>query len=227
MLRTLVLVLATISSLALAAPQVIDTSSAEQQTPPTPPCAPSIACTAKIAAENDFQIEVGSDGRTGDGELIHGGQVVVKYAVTPAIEFQLYSTHVALLDVAHAFPHATSSPQGASLDGVQPGVKVALNDEDTYLPAHELSLYLALPTWNFEGASQRTFDLEAWWCISKSLGPVSAGLDLMVGVTDVSGAPAVHGIAMLTLGSDLGHGFGVFRPSARGARPRPARREPA
>lgn len=179
---------------ALAAqPSVTDAVADEAEAPSR--CAPALVCTAKLAVENGVSVEAGSDGRGGDGELVHAGQMVVKYTLAPRLEFQVYSNTLIL---------AGAAPRSA--EAVQPGLKVSLLDETELGPAYDLSVHLTMP-----GADPTaTWDLEAWAYLSKTVGALKADLCFMFAMTNLAAEPAAQGLGMLTLVTDLGGGVNLF-----------------
>ncbi|HEY0879901.1 MAG TPA: hypothetical protein VGD87_00160 [Archangium sp.] len=182
------------SALAVAANPVVIDGPVEVEPPPSR-CAPAIQCTAKLAKSETLSVEAGSDGRSGDGELVHGGQMVVRYFLSPRIELDLYTNTLIL---------AGADPR--SHEGFQPGVKVSLIDEGDFLPAHAVQAYLTLPTF----AASQTLNFEAWWTVSKTVGVFHADLNFMFAMSDVLGEQPTQGLAMLTLATDCGHGVMVF-----------------
>lgn len=179
---------------ALAAqPDVTDAVSEETEAPSR--CAPALACTAKLAVENGVAVEAGSDGRGDDGELVHAGQMVVKYSLAPRVEFQVYSNTLVL---------AGAEPRAA--EAVQPGLKVSLVDETDLGPSYDMSAHLTMP-----GADPAaTWDFEVWAYVSKSMGALKADLCLKFALTDLQGEPAPMGLGMLTLVTDLGGRVQLF-----------------
>ncbi len=167
--------------------------------PATPPasgrCAPAIACAAPLPSTQKVTVLAGSDGRDGDGQLVHAGQMSITYALDERVQFNFVSNTLVLLDAI---------PQQAN--GVQPGLKLSLNQETTWGPSTALSLHLTVPTW----AGAQTWDFEGWWYFSKRFAAVQADLNLMVTVTDLMGSPSPQGLATLTVSTDLGRGVGLF-----------------
>jgi hypothetical protein len=158
-------------------------------------CAPAIACAAPLPGDEGVTVLAGSDGRDGDGQLVHAGQMSITYDLAHAVQFNFVSNTLVL-------PHATP----LSANGVQPGLKLSLTDETSWLPSNALSLHLTVPTWT--GA--QTWDFEGWWYVSKQFAAVKAELNVMLAVTDLRGSPAPQGLLTLTVSTDLGRGVGLF-----------------
>lgn len=174
--------------------EVSDTPPTEGEPAPQR-CAPAIQCAATLAAADDVEVSAGSDGRTGDGQLVHDGQMVVKYTLSDAVEVDFYSNALYL-------PGATPR----SSDGLQPGLKLSVQPESASFPSADLELFITVPTWNLD----QTWDFEAWWCFSKTAGPLRTDLNFMFAVADFNATQQAHGMATLTLNADLGHGLGLF-----------------
>ena len=175
-----------------AQPEVIDTPETD---PEEQRCAPAIACSAKLVATENVKVEAGSDGRDGDGQLVHDGQMVVTYAL---------ATHVEVVFLSNSLVLPGARP--VSADGVQPGLKLTLFPETLAFPSTDVSVHLTMPTWN----DQQTWDLEAWWYFSKTVGVLRTDLNLMLSVSDLADTQNVQGMGTLTLTADVGRGFGVF-----------------
>ncbi len=158
-------------------------------------CAPAIACAAPLPASEGVTVLAGSDGRDGDGQLVHAGQMSVTYQLAQKVQFNFVSNTLVL-------PEAT--PRHAN--GVQPGLKLSLLDESSRFPSNALSLHLTVPTW----AGDQTWDFEGWWYFSKTFAAVKADLNVMVAVSDVMGRPAPQGLTTLTISTGLWHGVGLF-----------------
>lgn len=126
---------------------------------------------------------------------MHDGQTVVKYALHPRVELDFY-TNTLILAGAEPRSHA----------GLQPGLKVSLLAETAWLPAHDLSLHLTVPTFDLA----QTWDFEAWWYLSKSFGPLSLNLNFMLALNDVLGEQALQGMATLTVSSELVERLSLF-----------------
>ncbi|MDP1829176.1 MAG: hypothetical protein Q8L48_38285 [Archangium sp.] len=184
-----------VAALLGAGPEVFDAPPSTAQS--AQGCAPAIACAAILDSTEQVLVAAGSDGRSGDGLLVHPGQMVIKYQLTSALEFDLYSNTLFL-------PGIGRPP--VSAEGVQPGLKVALSPESAWLPSFDASVHLTVPSWN----PGQTWDFEAWWYFSKTFSFLRADLNLMFAVADVRGAPALQGLGTLTLTADLGRGVTLF-----------------
>lgn len=176
-----------------AQPEVVDTGEADQEA--SQRCAPAIACSAKLAAMENVKVEAGSDGRDGDGQLVHDGQMVVTYELASNV-------HVVFVSNELVLPGA----RPVSADGVQPGLKLTLFPETLAFPSTDVSVHLTMPTWN----DQQTWDVEAWWYFSKTTGLLRTDFNLMLAVSDLADTQNVQGMGTLTLTADAGRGFGLF-----------------
>lgn len=172
----------------------------EAQTVEAQACRPTIACMAEIVPAGYFEVEAGYGGRS-SGAFAHSGQLLLKYSLFDNLQLQLATNNVFLAGVG-IVPRA--------FDGVMPGVKWKINDQGTVLPSNALSVHLMMPTHAFDDANQKTFDLQAWWYLSKDIAFVHADFNLMVNVFDLGGTPTPQGLATLAIAFDLTHGFGFF-----------------
>ncbi|MFT3709870.1 MAG: hypothetical protein QM817_19745 [Archangium sp.] len=165
-------------------------------------CRPTIACMAELVPAGTFEVEAGYGGRMSNGAFAHSGQLLLKYSVLDHLQLQLATNNVFLAGAGLA-PRA--------FDGVMPGLKWKVNDQGTFMPSNALSAHLMMPTHGFADASQKTFDLQAWWYVSKDVGIVHADFNLMFTLYDLgSGKPIPQGLSTLAVSADLSHGFGVF-----------------
>lgn len=176
-----------------AEPVVVDVVEEETEAPGR--CAPAIACSAKLAATDLVAVEAGSDGRTGDGELIHGGQMIARYTLGAGVEFQVYSDTLYL---------PGTDPR--SSEAVQPGLKFSLLPETALRPSYDMSVHLTMPTWH----PDTTWDFEAWAYFSKTVGALKTDFNMMVAVSDLDETAQAHGMGTLTLTLDAGHGVNLF-----------------
>jgi hypothetical protein len=78
------------------------------------------------------------------------------------------------------------------------------------MPSNALSVHLMMPTHGFSEAAQKTYDLQAWWYLSKDVSRVHADLNVMLNVFDLGGTPVPQGLAALAVSVDLVAGFGAF-----------------
>lgn len=196
--------LSIVTSLAAFAadPEIIDGVEAnEPETVEAQACRPTIACTAEMVPAGFFEVEAGYGGRVGGGQVMHSGQLLLKYSLRDNLQLQLATNNLFLVGTGVA-PRA--------VDGVMPGLKWKLNDQGKVMPANALSLHLMMPTHGFAEASQRTWDLQAWWYVTKDLGLVHADFNQVLSVYDLGGTPTPQALSALAVSFDLGHGFGFF-----------------
>jgi hypothetical protein len=181
--------------------EVIDgREAAESDSVEAQACRPTIACMAELVPAGYFEVEAGYGGRA-SGAFVHSGQLLLKYSLFDNLQLQLATNNVFLAG-AGLIPRA--------FDGVMPGVKWKINGQGTVLPSNAISVHLMMPTHAFDDATQKTFDLQAWWYVSKDIAFVHADFNLMVNVFDLGGTPTPQGLAPLAVAFDLTHGFGFF-----------------
>lgn len=164
-------------------------------------CRPTIACMAEIVPAGYFEVEAGYGGRQSQGSFANSGQLLLKYSLLDNLQLQLATNNVFLAG-AGITPRA--------FDGVMPGVKWKLNNQGSWAPSNALSVHLMMPTTGFTDAAQKTWDLQAWWYVSKDLSFVHADFNLMLSVYDLAGTPTPQGLSTLAVAFDLTHGFGFF-----------------
>jgi hypothetical protein len=163
------------------------------------PCRPTIACTADLVPAGNFEVELGYGARRSDN-LVHSGQVLLKYSLFDSLQFQLGTVGLFSAGegtVAHAF------------DGVTPGVKWKFFDGSTFVPMMAVSGHVDLPTSNASYATQQTVDLEAWVYFSKDLGRFHGDLNLALKVFDVT-HPLAQGLVATSWSTNLWGPFSVF-----------------
>ncbi|MDP2274655.1 MAG: hypothetical protein Q8N23_05815 [Archangium sp.] len=164
--------------------------------PPTSSrCAPAIACAAPLPASEGVTVLAGSDGRDGDGQLVHAGEMSITYDLAQNVQFNFVSNTLVL-------PEATP----LQANGVQAGLKLSLIEESSWWPSNALSLHLTVPTW----AGGQKWGFEGWWYFSKTFAAVKAALNVMVAVSDLMGRPAPQGLTTMTISTGLRHGVGLF-----------------
>jgi hypothetical protein len=173
----------------------------EPESVQTRACRPTIACTAEIVPAGFFEVEAGYGARVGGDRAMHSGQLLLKYSLLGNLQLQLATNNLFLIGPG-ILPRA--------FDGVMPGLKWVMNPQGRLMPSNALSLHLMMPTHGFVDASQRTFDLQAWWYITKDFSFMHADLNLALTVYDLGGTPTPQGLSALSLSFDLTHGFGFF-----------------
>ncbi len=174
---------------------------AEAETVEAQACRPTIACMAELVPAGYFEVEAGYGGRQSAGQFANSGQLLLKYSLLDHLQLQLATNNVFLVG-AGLTPRA--------FDGVMPGLKWKVNDQGTWAPSNALSVHLMMPTHGFADASQKTWDLQAWWYLSKDVAFVHADFNLMLSVTNLGGTPVPQGLSTLAVAFDLTHGFGFF-----------------
>lgn len=164
-------------------------------------CRPTIACMAEIVPAGFFEVEAGYGGRQ-SGVFQSSGQLLLKYSVLDTLQVQLATNNVFL---------AGQGLTPRAFDGVMPGLKWKVNGQGSWAPSNALSVHLMMPTQAFSDAAQKTWDLQAWWYVSKDLGFLHADFNLNLNVYDLGGGkPVPQGLTTLALAFDLTHGFGFF-----------------
>lgn len=193
--------LVVLASSSTFANEVVRSEVTEPETVEAQACRPTIACMAEIVPAGFFEVEAGYGGRLGGGPAMHSGQLLLKYSVLDHLQLQLATNNLFLV--------GAGTPARA-VDGVMPGLKWVVNDQGTWAPSNALSVHLMMPTHGFEDASQQTWDLQAWWYVSKDVSFVHADFNLMLNVFDLGGTPIPQGLSSLAVAFDLTHGFGCF-----------------
>jgi hypothetical protein len=178
-----------------------ETVDEEPETIEAQPCRPTIACMAEIVPAGYFEVEAGYGGRQSQGSFANSGQLLLKYSVLDHLQLQLATNNVFLAG-AGLTPRA--------FDGVMPGIKWKVNDQGAYVPSNAFSVHLMMPTNGFSDAAQKSWDLQAWYYLSKDIAFVHADFNLMVNVSDLGGTPIPQGLSTLAVAFDLTHGFGFF-----------------
>ncbi len=182
--------------------EVIEAASpSEDETVKTKACRPTVACTAELVPAGFFEVEAGYGGRMGGQGLQHSAQVLLKYSALDTLQVQLAFNNLVL---------GGSGVALRSFDGVMPGVKWLINPQGTWLPANALSVHLMIPNLGFAEAVQKTFDLQAWWYVTKDLGFFHVDVNVALAVFDLGHAPTPQGLTSLSMGFDLTHGFALF-----------------
>jgi hypothetical protein len=164
-------------------------------------CRPTIACMAELVPAGFFEVESGYSARLSSGQVMHTGQLLLKYSLLDNLQLQLATNNVFLVG-SGVLPRA--------FDGVMPGLKWKVNGQGSLMPSNAVSVHLMMPTHGFDDASQKTFDLQAWWYVSKDISIVHADFNLMTNIFDLGGKAMPQGLASLAVSVDLGRGFSVF-----------------
>jgi hypothetical protein len=187
---------------ALATEELSETSElTEPETVEAQACRPTIACMAEIVPAGFFEVETGYGARVSSGQAMHSGQLLLKYSLLNNLQLQLATNNLFLVG---------AGTQARAVDGVMPGVKWLINKQGSWAPSNALSVHLMMPTHGFAEASQKSFDLQAWWYLSKDISFVHADFNLMLNVFDVGGTPVPQGLSTLAVAFDLGKGWGFF-----------------
>ena len=187
---------------ALANEEVVDTGEVtEPESVEVQACRPTIACMAEIGPAGFFEVEAGYGAKVATGSAMHSGQLLLKYSLFNNLQLQLATNNLFLV--------GPNTP-ARGVDGVMPGVKWLINKQGSWAPSNALSVHLMMPTHSFAEASQQTFDLQAWWYVSKDISFVHADFNLMLSVYDLGGTPIPQGLSTLAVAFDLGKGWGLF-----------------
>lgn len=173
----------------------------EPETVEVQACRPTIACMAEIVPAGFFEVEAGYGARVASGQAMHSGQLLLKYSLFNNLQLQFATNNLFLVGAGTA---------ARAVDGVMPGVKWQVNKQGSWAPSNALSVHLMMPTHSFVDASQQTFDLQAWWYLSKDISFVHADFNLMLSVSDLGGTPIPQGLSTLAVAFDLGKGWGFF-----------------
>lgn len=151
--------------------------------------APMPCCTAGIVPAGHFEVETNCSGDTAGVSFVHTSNLTLKYSFTDRLQVQVGSPNF-LVGGVDTTRH--------SFDGLVVGAKYVLRDEGELAPILSASAHLIIPTWTDDDAYQPTFDVQAWFYASKTLGALTFDATLTASVVNLLGELAPRGGASLT-----------------------------
>ena len=166
------------------------------------PCRPTIACTAELVPAGAWEVEAGYSARQPTGNIVHGGQLLLKYSVLDQLQLQLATNNV--------FSATSGSGSQSYFDGGWVGPKVRFNQQTTSMPTVSLSAFLGFPTHAGDSALQQTYDAYVWSYLSKDIGFVHTDLNLGVNLLDLRGSPTPQWVTAWSFSTDIAYGLGVM-----------------
>ena len=193
-------ILVCITRAAFAEPSVEPAEPAVDDEVAALPCRPTIACTAEIVRGGTLEVETGFAHRRAADANASGVLALVKYSITDRLQLQLGTNNLVM----------ASGDTTAWLDGVYLGPKVVLARQTEQLPTLAVSALFSIPTRSGDDAMTRTRDGYFWVYASKDLLGFHADGNLGLDVLSLTDAPAVQGVAALSVSHDLAFGLGAM-----------------
>jgi hypothetical protein len=161
--------------------------------------APTPCCGAAIIPGGHFEVEANYSGDGVRGALVHTSNLTLKYSLTDRVQLQLGTANFVL---------GGGGVTARAFDGVSPGVKVVLLEQEELVPQLAVSAHAVFPTLTLDDARQTTIDAYAMVYASKDLGPLHLDVTATVLVADLAGVPVVQGAASLTATWNLSEQWG-------------------